>query len=91
VYRLRLVVLLYRTNLPESIETRPWHVRANRLAKPLEQLQLLVLTEHHLPSGGTVELKDQFGFLTPDLLLDLSGHPIEPSSDFLLSSGEHAQ
>src|SRR5918998_2157666 len=81
-----VIVLLYRTNLPESIEARPWHLRANRLAKPLEQLELLLLAEHHLPSGGTVELENEVGLLTPELLLDLGGHPIEPCCEFLLVS-----
>jgi len=81
-----VVVLLHRANLPESIETRPWQVRANGLAKPLEELQLLLFAEHHLASGGAVELEDEFGFVTLELLLDLSGHPIEPGSDFLLVS-----
>ncbi len=81
-----VVVLLYRANLPYSVKTRPWHVRANGLAKPLEQLQLLLITEHHLASGGTLELKDEFGFLAPKLLLDLGGHPIEAGGDLLLIS-----
>src|SRR5918994_4474205 len=79
-------MLLHRTNFPESIETRPWHLRANRLPELLEQLQLLLFAEHHLASGGTVELENEFGLLTPDLLLDLPSHPIEPSSNFLLIS-----
>jgi hypothetical protein len=39
------IVLLHRANLPYGVKTRPWHVRANRLPKPLEELQLLLLTE----------------------------------------------
>jgi hypothetical protein len=39
------VVLLHRANLPYSVKTRPWHVRANRLPKPLEELQFLLLPE----------------------------------------------
>ncbi len=70
------IVLLYRTNLPYGVKTRPWHLRIQGLPKPLEELQLLLLTEHRLPSGGSLELKDEFGSLTPELLLDLSGHPI---------------
>jgi hypothetical protein len=56
------------------------------LPKLPEELELLLLTEHHLASGGTVELEHELGLLTPDLLLDELGHPIEPSSDFLLIS-----
>src|SRR5215211_285850 len=81
-----VVMLLYRTNLPYSVETRPWHVRVNRLAKLPEELQLLLISEHHLASGGTLELEHEFGFLTPELLLDLCGHPIEPCGDLLLVS-----
>src|SRR5215213_5950421 len=81
-----VVVLLYRTNLPPSVITRPWHVRVNRLPKLPEELQLLLLTEHHLAPGATLELKDEFGILTSELLLDLGGHPIEAGSDLLLVS-----
>src|SRR5918992_5792325 len=81
------VVLLHRTDLPPSVITRPWHVRVNRLPKLPEEVQLLLIAEHHLASGGTLELEDEFGFLTPELVLDLSGHPIEPSGEFLLVSG----
>ena len=80
------VMLLHWTDLTYGVETRPWHTRTNRLAKTLEELQFLLLTEHHLASGGTVELENEFGFLTPDLLLDLPSHPIEPIGDFLLIS-----
>src|ERR687897_1333496 len=79
-------MLLHRTNFPKSIETRPWHIRANRLPELLEQLQLLLFAEHHLASGGAVELEHEFGLLTPKLVLDLPGHPIEPSSNLLLVS-----
>jgi hypothetical protein len=81
-----VVVLLHRTNLPPSVKTRPWHVRVNRLAKLPEELQLLLLTEQHLPSGGTLKLKEEFRLVAIKLLLDLSGHPIEPSGEFLLIS-----
>src|SRR5215212_1278719 len=80
------VVLLHRTNLPPSVITRPWHVRVNGLPKLPEELQLLLFAEHHLTSGGTLELQDEFGFLTPKLLLDLFGHAIEPCGDLLLIS-----
>ena len=73
---MNVVMLLYRTNLPYSVKTHPWHVRANGLAKPLEELQLLLLTKHHLPSGHTLKLKDEFGLFAFEFLLDLSGHPI---------------
>jgi hypothetical protein len=43
---MKAVVLLYRTNLPESVETYPRRFRTHRLAKPLEELKLLLLTEH---------------------------------------------
>ena len=34
---MRVVVLLYRAQLPPfSVKTHPWHIRVNRLAKPLE-------------------------------------------------------
>ena len=71
-----VVVLLYRANLPRTVITRPWHVRVNGSPKVPEQLQLLLITEHHLAPGGALELEDEFGFLTPKLLLDLRGHPI---------------
>src|SRR3712207_7483557 len=40
-----VVVLFYRTYLPESIEARPWCLRANGLPKPLEELEPLVFPE----------------------------------------------
>src|SRR5215204_5820185 len=80
------VVFLYRTDLPCSVKTRPWRIRTNRLPKLLQDLRFLLISEHHLASGGTLELKDEFGFLTPKLLLDLSSHPIEACSDLLLVS-----
>src|SRR5918995_1675682 len=80
------VVFLYRTNLPRTVITRPWHLRVNGSPKLLEELQFLLLTEHHLASGGTLKLKDEFGFLTSELLLDLLGHPIEPCCELLLVS-----
>src|ERR671910_2217206 len=83
---MNVVMLLYRTDLPYGVKTHPWHVRPNRLAKPLEQLQLLLLPEHHVASGHTLELEDEFGLLTPKLLLDLLGHPIEPCGNSLLVS-----
>jgi hypothetical protein len=61
---MNVVMLLYRTNLPYGVKTYPWHVRANRMAKPLEQLQLLLLTEHQLASGNTLKLKYEFGLGT---------------------------
>jgi hypothetical protein len=42
------VVLLYRTDLPPSVITRPWHVRVNRSPKLPEEVQLLLIAEHHL-------------------------------------------
>src|SRR5215204_1206557 len=80
------VVLFYRTDLSHSVKTRPWCIRIQGLPKPLEDLQLLLLTEHHLASGATLELENQFGFLTPELILDLPSHPIEPIGDLLLVS-----
>src|SRR5215210_7575250 len=80
------VMLLYRTNLPYSVKTRPWHVRPNRLPKLPEELEFLLLPEQKFASGQTLELKDEFGFLTSELLFDLLGHPIEPSGDLLLIS-----
>src|SRR5215203_3661094 len=84
-----VVVLLNRTDLPYSVETCPGCIQANRLAKLLEKLQLLLLTEHRLASGHALKLENEFGFLTPELLLDLSRHPIEPSGHlFLISTRE---
>ena len=83
---MNVVMLLYRSNLPYGVKTHPWHVRANGLAKPLEQPQLLLLTEHQLASGHTLKLEDEFGLLIPKLLLDLGSHPIEASGDLLLIS-----
>src|SRR5918993_2476808 len=80
------VVFLYRANLPRTVITRPWHVRVNGSPKLPEELQFLLLAEHVLASGGTLKLKDEFGVLTPKLLLDLLGHPIEPCREFLLVS-----
>jgi hypothetical protein len=68
-----VVVLLYRTNLPYSVETCPWCFWANRLPKLLEKLQLLLLTEHRLASGHALKLENEFGVHTPKLLLDLGG------------------
>src|SRR5215203_2934344 len=80
------IVLLHRTNLPYGVKTRPWHVRTNGLPKPLEDLPFLLLTEQKFAPGQTLKLKDKFGLLTPKLLLDLLGHPLEPSGDLLLIS-----
>ena len=68
-----VVVLLYRINLPYSVETCPWCFRANGLAKLLEDLHLLLLTEHRLASGHVLKLENEVGFLTPKLVLDLGG------------------
>jgi hypothetical protein len=65
------VVLLYRTNLPPSVVTRPGHLRVNGSAKPLELLELLLLPEHHLASGGTLKLEHHLGFLAPELVLEI--------------------
>src|SRR5215203_3458481 len=81
-----IVMLLYRANLSYGVKTRPRHIRANGLPKLPEELQLLLLAEHHLASGGTLELKDEFRFGSLKLLLDLSGHPIEPGGEFILVS-----
>ena len=84
-----VVVLLHRTNLSYGVETCPWCFRANRLAKLLENLQLLLLTKHRLASGHALKLEDEFGFLTPKLVLDLPSHAIEPSCHlFLISTSE---
>src|SRR5215211_3977119 len=80
------VVLRYRTNLPVSVETYPRCIRANGLPKIAKKLCPFLITEHHLASGRTVELKYKFRLGTLKLVLDLSGHPIEPSSEFLLIS-----
>jgi hypothetical protein len=53
------IVLLYRSNLSYGVKTHPWHVRANGLPKPLEQLQLLLLTEHQFASGHTLKLENE--------------------------------
>src|SRR5918999_4949477 len=84
--QMMVVVLLYRADLPCTVITRPWHLRVNGSPKLPEELQFLLLAEHHLAPGGTLKLKDEFGFLTPELLLDLPSHPIEPCCEFLLVS-----
>ena len=71
-----VVVFLYRANLPRTVITRPWHVRINGSPKVPEELQLLLLTEHFLASGGTLELEYEVGLFALELLLYLSGHPI---------------
>ena len=71
-----VVVLLYRASLPCTVITRPWHVRVNGSPKLPEELELLLLTKHCLASRGTVEMEHEFGFLTPELVLDLGSHPI---------------
>ena len=81
-----VVVLLYWTDLPYGVKTCPRCFRANSLPKSLEELYLLLLTEHRLASRQTLKLKDDFRLGTPELLLDLSGHLIEPSGDLLLIS-----
>src|SRR5215217_8739781 len=81
-----VVVLLHRTNLPYGVKTCPGCIRANGLAKTLEELQLLLLTEHRLASGQTLKLEHELRLGTTELVLDLSSHPIEPISDFLLIS-----
>jgi hypothetical protein len=63
------VVLLYRTNLPYGVKPSPWHVWANGLSKPLENLQLLLLTEQKFASGQTLKLKDALGFSSPSCSL----------------------
>jgi hypothetical protein len=69
------VVCRYRTNLPVGVETYPRCIRANGLPKLSEKLSPLLITEHHLASGGTVELKHWFRLGIPKLVLDLLGHP----------------
>src|SRR5215210_1763294 len=80
------VVLLYRSDLSYSVKTYPRCFRVYGLAKPIEEPQLLLLTEHRLASGATLKLEDEIGFLTTELVLDLGGHPIEPIGDLLLVS-----
>src|SRR5918998_4789380 len=79
-----IVMLLYWANLSYRVKTHPRCIRIQGLSKPLEDLQLLLLAEHHLASGGTLELKDEFRLGTLKLLLDLSSHPIEPGGEFFL-------
>src|SRR5215216_2188765 len=81
-----VVVLLYWTDLPYSVETCPRCIQANGLAKPPENLLFLLLTEQQFASGRTFKLEDQFGLLISELLLDLASHLIEPSGDLLLIS-----
>src|SRR5918995_1832248 len=83
---MKVIVLFYRANLPYSVETCPWCLRIQGLPKPLEDLQLLLLTEHRLASGQTLELENEFGFLTTKLVLDLGCHPIDARGDLLLVS-----
>ena len=80
------VVCRYRTNLPVGVETYPRCIRSDGLPKLPKKLCPFLITEHHLASGGTVELKYQFRLGIPKLVLDLLGHPIESSSYFLLIS-----
>src|SRR5918993_5653300 len=80
------VVLLYRADLSYSVKTHPWCIWIQGLPKPLENLQLLLLTKHRLASGATLELEHEVWFLTPKLLLDLGCHPIEAIGDLLLVS-----
>src|ERR671914_392275 len=54
------IVLFYRSDLSYGVKTHPWHVRANGLAKPLEESQLLLLTEHQIASGHTLKLENEF-------------------------------
>jgi hypothetical protein len=54
------IVLLYRSNLSYGVKTHPWHLRVNGLPKPLEQLELLLLTEHQFASGHTLKLENEF-------------------------------
>ncbi len=84
---MNVVMLFNRTNLPYGVKTRPRCIRTNRLPKPPLELLLLLLPEHHLASGGTLELEHKFGFLSLKLLLDLGCHPIEASGDLLLIPG----
>jgi hypothetical protein len=79
------VMLLHRIDLRYGVETRLWHIRTNRLAKPPEVLQLLLLPEHQFASGDTLERKHEFGMATKSLV-DLGGYPIEPSVNLLLIS-----
>src|SRR5918993_2280395 len=80
------VVLLYRADLSYSVKTHPWCIWIQGLPKPLEDLQLLLLTKHRLASGGTLELEHEVGFPTVKLILDLGCHPIEAIGDLLLVS-----
>src|SRR5918994_264724 len=79
-----VVMLLYRTDLPPSVKTRPWHIRVKRLPKLPEELQLLLIAEHHLSPGGTLELEDEVRLVALKLVLDLRSNPIKPSGEFLL-------
>ena len=44
------VVFVHRADLPESVKTRPWRLRTDRLPKLPEEPQLLLITEHQLTS-----------------------------------------
>src|SRR5919112_1899332 len=81
-----VVVLLYWTDLPYGVKTCPRCFRANSLPKSLEELYLLLLTEHRLASGQTLKLKDDFRLGVPELLLDLCGHPIKAGGHPVLVS-----
>ena len=63
--RLMPFVLLYRSNLSYGVKTHPWHVRDNGLSKPLEKLQLLLLTQHQFATGHTLKLENEFRFGAP--------------------------
>ena len=44
------IVLVHRADLPESVKTRPWYLRIDRLAQLSEEPHLLLIPEHQLAS-----------------------------------------
>jgi hypothetical protein len=44
------IVLVHRADLPESVKTRPWRLRIDRLAQLSEEPHLLLIPEHQLAS-----------------------------------------
>src|SRR5918994_5393124 len=70
------VVLAHRADLPQSVKTRPRHVRTDLSPQLSEELKLLLITEHYLASRNAVEVEHEFRLGTPKLLLDMLSHAI---------------
>ena len=83
-----VVVLLYRTNLPYSVETCPWCRSGSTAWRNRSRSCSFSCSREHLvlPRVKHSELQDEFGFLSSELLLDLPSHPIEADSQLFLIS-----